>query len=72
MRLACCACAFRGTGQHSGTAARYDPTTGGQLIAGLDHPHAGRGVTRLPDGRVLVACEEDSGGNPVPSALIYE
>jgi hypothetical protein len=60
------------SGQHSATAERYDPSAGGQGIAGLDSPRAGHGVMRLPDGRVLVAGGEDSDGNPVPSALIYE
>lgn len=60
------------SGQHGATAERYDPSVGGQSIAGLDSPRAGHGVARLPGGRVLVAGGEDSDGNPVPSALICE
>lgn len=60
------------SGQHRAAAERYNPSVGGQLIAGLDSPLAGHGTARHPDGRVLVAGGEYNDGNPVPSALIYE
>ncbi len=57
---------------YSASAERYDPATGGQLIAALDGERALHSATRLADGRVLLAGGEAWGGAFRSSLLVYE
>jgi len=53
-------------------AEAYHPTRGSQSLASLPAARAWHSVTRLADGRVLIAGGEDADGNLVSEALLYE
>jgi hypothetical protein len=54
------------------TAEAYSPVHGSMAIASLPIARANHSVTRLADGRFLIAGGEDESNELVPHALIYE
>lgn len=58
--------------QYSASAELYDPASGGRAVAALPGGRAFHTVTRLGDGRVLVAGGEAWNGSPAASLLVYE